>query len=206
MRLKQIILTCLCLIVAASSVMANEKKQEGKMDMQATMNTYKKLSTPGEPHKQLASLAGSWTTKSKEWMDPSKPPMESTGTCDEKVLLDGRFLQQECTGEMMGQPFTGIGVIGYDNYTKKYVSTWMSSMGTGILVMDGTASADGKTVTLKGGHDDPIQGHMNHRAVWKLVDANTQVFEMYTIGNEGKETKMMEIVYTRKQSAESRFF
>lgn len=198
MRFKQIILTCLCLVVTASFVLAKEKKQEGKKDPQAMMEMYKKLGTPGEPHKQLASLAGSWNTKTKEWMDPNKPPMESTGTCEEKVLLDGRFLQQECTGDMMGQPFTGIGVTGYDNYTKKYVSTWISSMGTGIFVMEGTGSADGKTVTLKGGHDDPIEGHMNHRAVWKFPDANTQVFEMYTIGKKGKETKMMEITYTRK--------
>ena len=198
MRFTYMVLLSVGLMIPASLAVADEKKQEKQMDHQAMMETYKKLGTPGEPHKQLASLAGKWSTKTKEWMEPNKPPMESTGTCEEKVLLDGRFLQQECTGDMMGQPFTGIGVTGYDNYTKKYVSTWMSSMGTGIFVMEGTGSADGKTVTLKGGHDDPTQGHMNHRAMWKFVDANTQVFEMYTIGKEGKETKMMEITYTRK--------
>ena len=31
--------------------------------MQAMMETYKKLAMPGEPHKQLAALAGSWTTQ-----------------------------------------------------------------------------------------------------------------------------------------------
>jgi hypothetical protein len=39
---------------------------------------------------------------------------------------------------------------------------------------------------------------MNHRAVWKLVDANTQIFEMYGAHKGQKETKMMEITYTRK--------
>ena len=163
------------------------------------MEVYKNLATPGEPHKQLASLAGSWTTKTKSWMEPNKPPMESTGACEEKVLLDGRFLQQECTGEMMGQPFTGIGVTGYDNYTKKYVSTWMDSMGTGIFVMEGTGSPDGKTVKLKGGHQDPIEGRMEHHAVWKVVDANTQVFELYGTGKHSKNMKMMEITYKRKE-------
>jgi hypothetical protein len=167
--------------------------------MQAMMETYKKLATPGEPHRHLASLAGSWTTKTKSWMEPDKPPMESTGACEEKILLDGRYLQQECTGEMMGQPFSGIGVTGYDNYTKKYVSTWMDSMGTGIFLMEGTASADGKTIALKGGHQDPIEGHMKHRAIWKLVDNNSQTFELYGTGKNGKEAKMMEITYTRKE-------
>ena len=198
MRLTSITLTCLCIVMTTGPVSAKDKKP-AQPDMQAMMETYKKLSTPGEPHKQLASLAGSWATKTKEWMDPSKPPMESTGTCEEKVLLDGRFLQQECTGEMMGQTFAGIGVLGYDNFTKKYVTTWISSMGTGIFFMNGTPSADGKTITLHGSHPDPFEGVMKHRATWKFVDANTQTFEMYGGHGHDKEKKMMEITYTRKQ-------
>ena len=198
MRFISIALTCLCFLMIAVPALAKDKEPV-QMDMQAMMDTYKKLATPGEPHKQLASLAGSWTTKTKSWMEPNKPPMESTGSCEEKILLDGRYLQQECTGEMMGQPFTGIGVQGYDNFTKKYVATWMDSMGTGIFVMDGTASADGKTITLKGGHPDPFEGVMKHRAVWKFVDANTQTFEMYHVGKHRKDMKMMEITYQRKQ-------
>ena len=198
MRITYFTLIGLCLVLSVSVAMAKEK-QPDQMDMQAMMDTYKKLAIPGEPHKQLASLAGSWTTKTKEWMDPSKPPMESTGTCEEKVLLDGRFLQQECTGDMMGQPFTSIGVTGYDNFTKKYVTTWMSSMGTGIFVMEGTGSADGKTITLHGSHKDPMGGDMKHHALWKFVDANTQTFEMYGAHGNDKDMKMMEITYNRKQ-------
>ena len=40
--------------------MAKQKKQKDKMDMQAMMEVYNKLATPGEPHKMLANLAGSW--------------------------------------------------------------------------------------------------------------------------------------------------
>jgi len=198
MRITHFTLIGLCVVLSVSVAMAKEK-QPDQMDMQAMMDTYKKLAIPGEPHKQLASLAGSWTTETKEWMDPSKPPMESTGTCEEKVLLDGRFLQQECTGDMMGQPFTSIGVTGYDNFTKKYVTTWMSSMGTGIFVMEGTGSADGKTITLHGSHKDPMGGDMKHHALWKFVDANTQTFEMYGAHGNDKDMKMMEITYNRKQ-------
>jgi hypothetical protein len=201
MRLIHLAVTALCLVLTVSMAMAKDKKPEKQMDPQAMMDTYKKLATPGEPHKQLASLAGSWTTNTKHWMEPNKPPMESTGTCEDKVMLDGRYLQQECTGEMMGQPFTGIGVQGYDNFTKKYVATWMDSLGTGIFVMEGTASADGKTITLIGSHPDPFEGVMKHRAVWKFVDANTQTFEMYGMGKHDKDMKMkmMEITYIRKQ-------
>ena len=41
-------------------------KQEGKkMDMQAMMEVYKKVGTPGEFHKLLTKLEGSWTTRSR---------------------------------------------------------------------------------------------------------------------------------------------
>ena len=123
---------------------------------------------------------------------------ESSGTADE-AHLGGRFLQQEYTGSMMGQPYSGVGTTGYDNLRKKYVSTWIDSMGTGVFLMEGTASVGGQTITLKGGHDEPGGGHMTHRAVWKLIDQNTQTFEMYGAHKGEKEMKGMEITYTRKQ-------
>ncbi|HYR60001.1 MAG TPA: DUF1579 domain-containing protein [Nitrospiraceae bacterium] len=198
MRLTHFTVTGLCLVLTVSVAMAKDKKPEKQMDPQAMMEMYQKLATPGEPHKLFASLAGSWTTKTKEWMEPGKPPTESTGTAEMKMLLDGRFLQQEFTSQMMGQPFSGIGIDGYDNLRKRYVTTWIDTMGTGIFQMEGTASADGKTITLKGRHDEPGGGQMTHRAVWKIVDSNTQTFDMYGTHKHGKEMKMLEIAYTRK--------
>ncbi len=198
MRFIHLTVAGLCAALTVSVAVAKDKKAEKQMDPQAMMEAYTKLATPGEPHKQFASLAGSWTTKTKEWMEPGKPPTESTGTVEMKMVLDGRFLQQEFTGEMMGHPYSGIGISGYDNLRKRYVSTWIDTMGTGVFVMEGTGSADGKIITLKGQHAELGGGQMSHRAVWKLVDANTQIFEMYGTHGHGKEMKMMEITYTRK--------
>jgi len=76
------------------------------------MEVWRKLATPGEPHKLLAGRAGRWSTKSRHWTELDKPPMEFSGSCERKIILDGRFLQEEFSGEMMGSPFTGIGAIG----------------------------------------------------------------------------------------------
>jgi hypothetical protein len=178
--------------------MAKDKKPAKEMDPQAMMEVWKQLAMPGEPHKLFASLAGSWTTTTKEWMEPGKPPTESTGTAEMKMLLDGRFLYQEYNAQMMGQPFSGIGIDAYDNMTKKYVTAWVDTMGTGIFMMEGTASADGKTIKLKGSHPEPGGGRMTHSAVWKIVDNNTQTFDMYGTHHRSKEMKMLEITYTRK--------
>ncbi|MEQ1794464.1 MAG: DUF1579 domain-containing protein [Nitrospira sp.] len=190
--------TLLSLVLSITPALAKDKKAEKPMDQQAMMELWKQLGTPGEPHKLFASLAGSWTTQTKEWMEPGKPPTESAGTAEMKMLLDGRFLYQEYNAQMMGQPFSGIGIDAYDNMTKKYVTAWMDTMGTGIFMMEGTANADGKTITLKGSHPEPGGGQMKHRAIWKIADANTQIFEMYGSHHGGKEMKMMEITYTRK--------
>ena len=198
MRIISLAVTTLCAVLTVSTALAKDKKSEKQMDPQAMMELYKNLATPGEPHKQFASLAGSWTTTTKSWMEPGKPPMESTGSAEMKMLLDGRFLYQEFTGEMMGQPFSGVGIDAYDNLRKRYVTVWLDTMSTGVFTMEGTASADGKTITLKGQHGETGGGQMTHRAIWKLVDANTQTFEMYGAHGHGKEMKMLEIAYTRK--------
>jgi hypothetical protein len=179
--------------------MAKEKKQEGQMDMQKIMKIYQKVGTPGAPHKRLASLTGSWITKTKTWMEPNKPPEESTGTCKQKMILDGRFLQQEYTGKMMGGTFKGINLIGYENHTKKYLSTWIDSMSTGIYFFEGTASPNGKTITQESRYDDPVRGPMKWRSVSRIVNADTMAYEMYITAKGGKEEKMMEMTLTRKK-------
>ena len=113
------------------------------------------------------------------------------------MILGGRYLQEEFTGEMMGSPFTGIGITGYDNLGKKYVMAWMDSMSTGIYFMEGTADADGRTITLNGRFDDPVKGPMKWRGVTRIVDDNTEVCEMTMIDKDGKEEKC-ETTYTRK--------
>jgi len=178
--------------------MANQRKQKDKMDMQAMMEVYTKLATPGAPHKVLARMAGTWNAKMKSWMEPDKPPMESTGTSETKMILGGRYLQMDYTGDMMGSPFTGLGITGYDNHTKKYVSTWVDSMGTAIQFFEGAGSADGKTITQECRYDDPVKGPMKWRSVTRIVDDNTHEFEMSGTDKSGKEEKMMEIIYTRK--------
>jgi hypothetical protein len=202
MRLVSIVSIGLCLILSVSVAIAKEKKQakqpERAMDPQAVMETYAKLASPSEAHKRMAGLAGSWNTTTKAWTDPDKPPMQSTGSCEQTMLLGGRFLHMECTGDMMGQTFTGIGLNGYDNHTKKYMSTWMDSMGTAIYYMEGTATADGKVITQRGHYDDPIEGPMTLRSVTKIVNNDTEIFEMYGTPKGGKERKMMEITYIRK--------
>lgn len=176
--------------------MATEKKV--KMDAEAMIEVYRQLSIPGEPHRLLARMSGSWNIKSRCWMEPGKEPEETAGVSEQKMVLGGRFLQQDVTGEMAGSAWTGIGFTGYDNHTRKFVTVWMDTMGTGIYLFEGPVGADGKSFTQKSRYDDPVKGPMEWRAVTRAVDDNTLVFEMYGTVLGGKEEKMMEMTYTRK--------
>ncbi len=174
-------------------------KQDKKMDMQEIMEIYRKVGTPGEPHKLLAKLEGSWTTRSRSWAEPGTPPRESTGTVERKLILDGHYLQEEYRGDMMGIPFTGISLMGYNNHTKMYESTWCDSMSTGIFKFEGTASRDGKTITQECRFDDPVRGPAVWRTVTRIKDDNTMEFEMFLTPRGKKEEKMMEVSYSRKE-------
>jgi hypothetical protein len=178
--------------------MNGEKKQDiNGMDVQELMKKYNELGKPGPHHEFLAGMAGRWKTRTRSWMGPDGPPMESTGVSEQKMILDGRFLRQDFTGEMMGDKFIGIGVTGYDNHTRKYVSTWMDSMSTAIMYFEGEADAGGKTITQTSDYDDPFRGPMKWRSVTRIEDYNTHLFEMFVTGKNGKEERMMEITYTR---------
>lgn len=199
MHIRSFMLTSLCILLTVSPVMAKDMKEQKPTDPLALMEFWKQAAMPGEPHKLFATLVGSWTTTTKEWMEPGKPPMESTGTAESKMMMEGRFLHQEFHGQMMGQPFTGMSIDAYDNIRKKYITVWVDTRGTGVFIMEGTASVDGKIITLRGSHAEPGGGTMTHRAIWTIIDADHQLVEMYSSHHGHKETKLMEITYTRKQ-------
>ncbi len=155
--------------------------------------------SPGEPHKRLARMAGDWTITNKAWMDPSQPPLESTGTMHGEMILGGRYIQTTWLGSFMGMPFEGRGTEGYDNMTKQYVSSWVDNMGTGILYSTGTCEDGGSKCTMKGDMTDPMTGKSSYmKTVTTWTDQNNFTWEMFGPGPDGKEARWMEIKIKRK--------
>ena len=67
------------------------------------MDVYQEMGTPSAAHKLLARMAGSWNVTSSCLMEPGGQPIESTASSEHKMVLDGRFLQQEYNGDMQLQ-------------------------------------------------------------------------------------------------------
>ncbi len=160
-------LVCTALMLVASAAWADAKpaksaeKKPPPSEMQQMMAEYEKLAQPGPEHKWLMDEAGNWTAAVKWWMEPGKPPMESQGGAEVRSVLGGRFVQEHFTGTMMGKPFEGFGLVGYDNLKKKFVMTWADSMGTGIVYAEGTGDQKQRTFTgeelMPGGKKRPFK-------------------------------------------------
>ena len=195
-------------VVATSPVAAPVPGQQGGPDMQQMMQQMMELSKLTDNHKLLGELAGTWTYNVKMWMgDPNAKPDESKGTASRKPIMDGRYYALEATGKMEmpgpdGKPkqmtFKGMGLEGYDNVKKKFVSTWVDNMGTAIMVSEGTYDAATKTFNYNAECEFIPGVKQKIREVVKVVDKDHHTFEWFE-DRGGKEVKTMEINYTRKK-------
>ena len=177
---------------------AAKKAKPAPMDEKAAMEAMQKAATPGDAHKKLEAMVGTFDAKVKMWMDPSKPPEESAGTSENAWVLGNRFVETKYQGTFMGQPFSGIGYTGYDNVTKKYIGTWMDTASTGVMVSKGTM--EGNVMKSTATMSDPMTGKTTTSTMKTTVaDNDHHTMEMWGPGPSGKNYKMMEIEYTRKK-------
>jgi hypothetical protein len=166
-------------------------------DLQACMLA----GTPGDMQKFLASGKGDWSGKSTMWMYPGAEPTVSDMTSTVTTIMEGRFTKVEVKGDMPGMgPYHGIGVYGYDNVGKKFVSTWIDNHSTGMMQGEGELSKDQKTLTWNYNFSCPLtQKPAVMKEVETIVSEKERKLEMW--GNDpksGKNFKMMQIELTRK--------
>src|SRR5687768_15657822 len=121
--MKRILLVLTAMIAALAA-----HSQEDTAGMKAWME----YSTPGPMQKMIAMADGNWATDMKFWMAPGAQPSTSTGAVTNKMIMGGRYQESRFTSTYAGQPFEGIGTLGYDNVRKIFVTTWIDNMGTGI--------------------------------------------------------------------------
>mgnify|MGYP001269884827 CR=1 FL=1 len=169
-------------------------------DMDKGMQAWEESAKLGEPHEYLGKSLGEYDVVMRMWMDPSGAPMESKGTAKRYWKIEGRWLMEDLKGEVMGQPYQGFGITGWDNTRKQFVTTWSDNMSTSLMVARGSISADMKTMTMIGEMDEPMTGEIGKAVMYKSIEKSpdVQVFQAYEI-LYGEPVKVMEIEYTRKK-------
>jgi hypothetical protein len=197
--MRKILTLGFALALCTSALFADDPKKAADDMQKAQMDAWMKASTPGDAHKKLDGMVGTWDVKVKSWMEPGAPPMESTGSAVNAWVLGGRWMEEKFTGSFMGMPFSGIGYTGYDNIKKQYIGTWMDSMSTAVMVSTGKGGS-GNTWEFASSMDDPMSGKtMPVTEKVTFTDADHHTMEMWSPGPDGKMFKMMEIAYSRKK-------
>ena len=153
--------------------------------------------TPGWAHEMMATHVGEWKTVTTMWMDPSQPPQTMEGTSKNEMIMGGRYLKSTHTGVMMGMPFEGMSLEGYDNAKKEFTSVWIDNFGTGISVSTGKYDKATNSVIYTGTVYEPMQGKdIMIKEIVKYIDKDHHVIEMYAVMN-GQEVKTMQVEFNR---------
>ncbi len=190
-------------LFVSTNVASQEKTQSSEQGapagMMAEMAKWAALNQKCEEHEKFAEMVGTWKTQMKMWMAPGVPPMESEGEATFKLIMDGRYIEQTYKCNMMGAPYVGRGIEGFDRTRKKFVSIWIDNVGTGISMSEGVLNANGDVVYY-GKMDDVVSGELGKtvKSVAHSVSDDEVVFTMYDQRHGIGEFKSMEITYTRE--------
>ena len=122
------------------------------------MKKWMEFATPGEPHKLLEGMIGTWDATTSVTMMPGAAPVEEKGEVVNRWVLGKRFVESRHTGSMFGMPAESTGLYGYDNFRKRYVTSFASSLGTSINRAEGRTDRTGTAIVLWGTLDEFLDG------------------------------------------------
>lgn len=155
-------------------------------ELSKRMADYQQMNTKSAGHDVLERFAGEWDAEVTVWMSgPEGPAMRSDGSADSTLILGGKYLSTDFSSEMMGQPYTGKAVMGYDNQRKLFFTFWIDSMGTAPYLSHGSLSQDGRTITTIGPMDEPMTGEVGKPVMWTTT----------WLGPDRYVTEAKEVVY-----------
>jgi hypothetical protein len=168
----------------------------GQSDPQSS---YEPRSSPGAGQKFLESFVGSWNVTKKFYLRTGEPT-QSTGSCKQTMIHDGRFFKSDFVFQSAGSETTGMGIIGWDVNSKRFTSFWTDSRSTRISIRQSENDFDGKQIVLysRSLDQDPGKSDRRSKTVTDMDDDGKRIIHrQYTIDPEKNERLVMELVLTR---------
>lgn len=166
----------------------------------ADTGTAPAVAVPAETAKLAKPLAamqaefGAWDADFAMEM-PGAPPMKSK--CREVVepICGGKWSWSTFTGEMMGSPFEGHCLVGFDSKTEQVVSFWIDSRNGAWMRTDGSYDAGKQTFTMSGTCYDE-QGQ-KQKVASTTTSAGKDARTLRMVFGEGAGQSVMTIAYRR---------
>jgi|SRR5579862_7143817 len=159
----------------------------------------KPLPFPGPEHAKLAKLAGDWTFAATFRQTPGAEPQTQAGSAKLTVVLGGRFVSEEDTGDFMGRPFSNLRVWGYNNGTKRYEAMWAYTGSTSMVMLVGASDDGGKTIVYEGTFEPEAGTPSKMKITLKTVDDDHFTLRFEQAIYDAASGAVFEATYTRKK-------
>ncbi len=163
---------------------------------------------PGEAHRALEPLVGTWRTTARVTLGrPGSPPTVTAGRSVIRWMMDGRFLVEEHegqrmlpheSGELRPGAYRSAAWIGYENLRQTYTMTQVDNTRTGVLVLSGSLLPSGRVFSFYGAVDDPLSGVRGRavRYVLRVLGRDRVLVTVYDL-HACESCKILEITYER---------
>jgi hypothetical protein len=191
----------LCLVVAMAVLGGLASAEEAKAPTpEALLKALAEAGKPGPEHKKLEPFVGDWAFTMKVWT-PGHEPAELKGTVERKWILGGRFVQETLRGECCksGKTFEGLGLIGYDRAQKKFTAVkaceLCGTLSSGLI----DYNEAGNRFECSKEECCPLSGNKVKGRDECVIESKDRIVSTAYKTIEGKETKVMELVFTRKK-------
>lgn len=182
------------------SISSTKEKEEYPVSIDTTAA---KFPVPGEFHKMLARSNGTWIGEATLQFSPDALPINGgTSILINTMVMGGLYQVSEIKGnQLMGKPWTGLRITGYDNVRKIFTRAMVGDgEAAGGVAMEGPWDEATKSITMPFKKFNSSTGkELNLKEVYKIIDNNTEVLEIYgTDPKTGKEFKKLNVKWTRK--------
>jgi len=184
-----------CLAFAAGPTRGQQPKKDAQ-------SSFEPRSRPGAGQKLLAKFVGDWDV-AKTFHPRTGEPVRSEGRCRQTMIHDGRFLQSDFVFGPDDRQSTGLGIIGFEPESGTFTSFWTDSRQTRMSVRQSRDPFDGERIVL---YSRSLEGEgkdaRRSKTVSRLEDGGRKlVHRQYTLGPDGDDRLIMELVLTRRPAA-----
>jgi hypothetical protein len=167
--------------------------------MQEMLAKMKAVATPGPHHKALGKYLGVWNVELALVM-PGAPAQRSKGTATYQWIIDGRWMSQRISGQLMGMPYESFSILGFDNYAKNHVAVTVSNADTAMIMSRGlVVDPTNKVSAVYGTLDEYTTGelHKPFKTVVREISDTRHVMEIWDLGIGDAGAKVLEFTFTR---------
>jgi hypothetical protein len=188
-------------LTLASAISTGAQEKAGAPSNEEIADALIGAMNPGAGQEKLEYMVGTFDVAIRVWLDPSEPPITATATSIATWVLGKRYMQQMLAGNVMGEPWSGIGYAGFDNVSQQYVATYMDSASTGMLWFTGTLDAAAGAARMTATTHDEVTGEPVPVEMRVSIAPNgDHTTEIWQGDSTGAMSKVLELQYTRTAS------